>query len=152
MIRFLRSHLKQEKMYCFLRNGRKLDKLTELLIKRPKLTLKVHGGWASEQDERALKVQKLIRAVMGQNVKEEISSTDALSLELLETTAKKSMESKELKALRNAMEEKYKQEAEFTHHYTAALVEKLIALQVLAQPELGVTGIQTLPCSCRVFA
>ena len=114
----------------------KLEKLTELLIKRPKLTLKVHGGWASEQDERALKVQKLIHAVMGQNVKEEISSTDALSLELLETTAEKSMEKKELKALRNAMEEKYKQESEFTYHYTAVLVEKLISLQVLAQPEL----------------
>ena len=114
----------------------KLDKLSELLIKRPKLTLKVHGGWANEQDERALKVQKLIRAVMGEHVKEGISSSDALSLEFLETTAKKSMDSKELKALRAGMEEKYVQEAEFTQHYTAALVEKLIALQVLEKPDL----------------
>jgi len=114
----------------------KLDKLSELMIKRPKLTLKVHGGWVNEQDERALKVQKLIRAVMGEHVKEGIRSEDALSLEFLEVTAKKSMDSKELKALRTAMEEKYVQEAEFTQHYTAALVEKLIALQVLAKPDL----------------
>ncbi len=114
----------------------KLDKLSELLMKRPKLTLKVHGGWVNEQDERALKVQKLIRAVMGEHVKEGISSSDALSLEFLEATAKKSMDSKELKALRAGMEEKYVQEAEFTQHYTAALVEKLIALQVLAKPDL----------------
>lgn len=114
----------------------KLDKLTALLIKRPKLMLKVHGGWANEQDERALRVQKLIQEVMGQHAKEGINSADALSLVFLEATAKKSMDSKELKALRRAMEEKYKQDAEFTYHYTAALIEKLIALQVLAKPEL----------------
>ncbi len=114
----------------------KLDKLTTLLTKRPKLTLSVHGGWANEQDERALKVQKLIRTVMGQNLKEKISSADALSLEFLEVTAQKSMDSKELKDLRAAMKEKYNQEAEFTQHYTAALIEKLIALQVLAKPDL----------------
>ena len=114
----------------------KLDKLTALLVKRPKLTLKVHGGWANEEDERALRMQKLIRSVMGQHSKEGINSADALSLVYLEATAKKSMDSKELKELRNAMEEKYSQEAEFTYHYTAALIEKLIALQVLATPEL----------------
>jgi len=114
----------------------KLDKLTTLLTKRPKLTLSVHGGWANEQDERALKIQKLIRTVMGQNVKEKISSADALSLEFLEITAQKAMDSKELKGLRAGMKEKYNQEAEFTQHYTAALIEKLIALQVLAKPDL----------------
>lgn len=114
----------------------KLDKLATLLTKRPKLTLKVHGGWVNEQDERALKVQKLIRTVVGQNVKEKISSADALSLEFLEVTAQKSMDSKELKELRTTMEEKYNQEAEFIQHYTAALIEKLIALQVLGKPDL----------------
>lgn len=114
----------------------KLDKLTTLLMKRPKLTLQVHGGWAKEQDERALKMQKLVRTVIGENAKEKINSADALSLEFLEATAKKSMDSKELKELRAAMKEKYTQDAEFTQYYTTALVEKLIALQVLAKPDL----------------
>jgi hypothetical protein len=114
----------------------KLEKLTDLLIKRPKLTLKVHGGWASKEDERALKVQKLIHKMMGENVKKDAYSADALSLEMLEDTAKKSMDAKELKDLRKAMEAKYKEEAEFTHNYTAALVEKLISLQVLDSSEL----------------
>jgi len=115
----------------------KLDKLTTLLMKRPKLTVAVHGGWVNEQDERALRIQKLIRTVMGQHAKEGIGG-DALSLELLEATAKKSMDSKELKELRRGMEEKYTQESEFTQHYTATLVEKLIPLQVLENSDLEV--------------
>jgi hypothetical protein len=115
----------------------KLDKLSALLIKRPKLRLKVHGGWALSEDERALRLQKLIKAVMGEPSKEGIVSVEVMSLEALEETAKKSIDSKELKELRNAMKEKYTQEAEYTHHYTAALIEKLIPLQVLASPELA---------------
>jgi uncharacterized protein involved in outer membrane biogenesis len=114
----------------------KLDKLTALLGKRPKLTLNVHGGWATEADERALRIQKLIRTVMGQHQKEGATTENAMSLEYLEVTAEKSMDSKELKELRNAMEEKHPKEPEFTHYYTAALIEKLIALQVLAKPDL----------------
>ncbi|MDP3466088.1 MAG: DUF748 domain-containing protein, partial [Sulfuricurvum sp.] len=114
----------------------KLDKLSTLLAKRPKLTLKVHGGWAVAEDDHALRVQKLIASIVGQNVKKGIDSTDALSLEYLEATAKKSMNSSEVKTLRAAMEEKYPQEAEFTQHYTAVLIERLIVLQVIAPPEL----------------
>ena len=114
----------------------KLDKLSTLLIKRPKLTLKVHGGWVLSEDERALRIQKLIKEVMGVPSKEGVISVEVMSLEALEETAKKSIDSKELKELRNEMKEKYVQEAEYTHHYTAALIEKLIPLQVLASPEL----------------
>ncbi|MDP3464922.1 MAG: DUF748 domain-containing protein, partial [Sulfuricurvum sp.] len=116
----------------------KLDKLATLLAKRPKLTLKVHGGWAVAEDEHALQVQKLIASIIGQNSKKRIDSTDALSLETLEATAKKSMNSSEIKTLRTAMEEKYPQEAEFTKHYTAALIERLTLLQVIGASELEV--------------
>lgn len=116
----------------------KLDKLATLLAKRPKLTLKVHGGWAAVEDEHALQVQKLIASIIGQNSKKRIDSTDALSLETLEATAKKSMNSSEIKTLRTAMEEKYPQEAEFTKHYTAALIERLTVLQVIGASELEV--------------
>ncbi len=115
----------------------KLDKLATLLIKRPKLILTVHGGWALSEDERALRIQKLIKEVMGTPSKEGVVSVEVMSLEALEETAKKSIDSKELRELRNAMKEKYTQEAEYTHRYSAALIEKLIPLQVLAQPELA---------------
>lgn len=116
----------------------KLDKLASLLAKRPKLTLNVHGGWATSEDEHALQVQKLIISIIDQNSKKKIDSTDALSLEYLEATAKKQVNFSEVKTLRAAMEEKYPQEAEFTQHYTATLIEKLIVLQVIAPAELEV--------------
>ncbi|MDQ1298918.1 MAG: hypothetical protein QG558_1457 [Campylobacterota bacterium] len=114
----------------------RLDKLAGVLVKRPKLSLKVHGGWAPKEDDRALRIQKLIQAVMGADPKAKVDSTDAMSLEMLEKTAKKSMEASEVKAMRAQMEKKYAQEAEFVRHYTQALVERLIALQVIAPPEL----------------
>ena len=116
----------------------KLDKISTLLAKRPKLTLSVHGGWAAAEDEHALQVQKLIASIIGQHSKKGIDPTDALSLEYLEATAKKQMNFSDVKILRAAMEEKYPQEAEFTQHYTAALIEKLIVFQVIAPAELEV--------------
>lgn len=113
-----------------------LDKLSTVLIKRPKLTLKVHGTWTAKEDERALRIKKLIHMVVGQDAKDKIDSTDAMSLEMLEKTAKKSIGSSEVKSIRSAMEKQYVQEAEFVRHYTQALVERLIALQVIAPPEL----------------
>lgn len=116
----------------------RLDKLASVLVKRPKLSLKVHGGWALKEDDRALRIQKLIHAVMGADPKAKVDSTDAMSLEMLEKTAKKSMDSAEVKTIRSELEVKYPQEAEFVRHYTSALIERLIALQVIAPPELGV--------------
>jgi uncharacterized protein involved in outer membrane biogenesis len=116
----------------------RLDKLAGVLVKRPKLSLKVHGGWALKEDDRALRIQKLIHAVMGADPKAKVDSTDAMSLEMLEKTAKKSMDSAEVKTIRSGLEVKYPQEAEFVRHYTSALIERLIALQVIAPPELGV--------------
>lgn len=113
-----------------------LDKLAVVLAKRPKLSLKIHGGWADKEDDRALRIQKLIQTVIRTDPKVKADSVDAMSLEMLEKTAKKSMETSEVKVMRAQMEEKYTQEAEFVRHYTEALVERLIALQVIAPPEL----------------
>ncbi|MDD5210860.1 MAG: DUF748 domain-containing protein [Sulfuricurvum sp.] len=113
-----------------------LDKLAVMMTKRPKLTLKVHGTWAVKEDDRALRIKKLIRTVIEQDTKGKTDSSNAMSLEMLEKTAKKSMGSSEVKSIRSAMEVKYTQEAEFVQNYTKALVEKLIAFQVIAPHEL----------------
>lgn len=115
----------------------RLDKLATVLVKRPKLSLKVHGTWADKEDDRALRIQKLILSVIGADPKVKVDSTEAMSLEMLEKTAKKSMDPAEVKAIRVSLEAKYPQEAEFVRHYTAALIERLISLQVIAPPELG---------------
>lgn len=114
----------------------RLDKLASVLVKRPKLSLKVHGAWALKEDDRALRIQKLIRTVMREDPKVHVDSTDAMSVEMLEKTAKKSMNPSEVKVLRAGLEAKYPQEAQFVHHYTSALMERLIELQAIAPQEL----------------
>ncbi|MDP2079096.1 MAG: DUF748 domain-containing protein, partial [Sulfuricurvum sp.] len=113
-----------------------LDKLATVLAKRPKLAVKVHGTWAVKEDDRALRIKKLIHIVVGQESKGKTDSTDAMSLEMLEKTAKKSMDLSAVKSIRSAMEKQYAQEAEFVRHYTEALIDRLITLQVIAPPEL----------------
>jgi hypothetical protein len=112
----------------------KLDKLTALLQKRPKLTLKIHGGWESIEDDKALRIQKLIASIMGN--REAKMSGDAMSIEYLDATAEKTLDPTELKELRNAMKAKYSEEGAYVKHYSAALIEKLITHQVIAPPEL----------------
>lgn len=118
----------------------KLDKLSAMLLKRPKLTLKIHGGWESVEDDRALRIQKLIASVMGN--KGAKTSSEAMSIEYLESTANKTLDSSELKELRASMREKHPEESAYVQHYSAALVEKLIVHQVIASPELEALATQ----------
>lgn len=112
----------------------KLDKLTAVLIKRPKLRLSVHGGWEAELDDRALRVQKLIAAIMANNTK--VSVNEAMSIEYLEATAKKLLDKSSIKELRASMEKQYPKDSDFTQYYTAALIERLIEKQVISPLEL----------------
>ena len=118
----------------------KLDKLTAMLIKRPKLTLSVHGGWEAQADDRALRLQKLIATILGNGTK--TSAHEAMSIEYLEATAKKSLDKSTVKELRARMEEKYPNESDFVQHYSAALIERLIEKQLIAPPELGILAAQ----------
>lgn len=114
----------------------KLDKLAMVLGKRPKITLIVHGGWATQEDTHALQVEKLIVAIIAQHPNQKLSPADTISVENLEAMAKKQMEASQLKELRTGMKAKYLQEAEFVQNYTNALVEKLRPLQIVTPEEL----------------
>lgn len=114
----------------------KLDQITTMLSKRPKLSLNVYGGWDEVHDTHALKAKKLVQAALKRNKDLKIDSVQAISLELLEDMAEESLEKKELKILRASLEEKYPEEAAYVRHYSAALIEKLIPLQPLAPQEL----------------
>lgn len=114
----------------------KLDQITTMLSKRPKLSLNVHGGWDEVHDAHALKAKKLVQAALKRNKDLKIDSVQAISLELLEDMAEESLDKKELKVLRASLEEKYPEEAAYVRHYSIALIEKLIPLQPLALQEL----------------
>lgn len=114
----------------------KLDKVATLLQKRPKLTLEVYGGWDDEADGYALRGEKLVQEALKREKTLTIDSPNAITVELLEDMAEDSLERKELKALRNELEDKYPEEAAYVRHYSAALIEKLIPLQPLDPKEL----------------
>lgn len=114
----------------------KLDQITMMLTKRPKLSLNVYGGYDEVGDAYALKGRKLVQEALKRNKKLKIDSPQAMSVELLEDIAEDSLDKKELKALKASLEEKYPEEATFVRYYSAALIDKLIPLQRLAPQEL----------------
>lgn len=114
----------------------KLDQITMMLSKRPKLALNIYGGYDEVGDIRALKGRKLVQEALKRNKKLKIDSPQAMSVELLEDIAEDSLDKKELKALKASLEEKYPEEAAFVRYYSAALIDKLIPLQPLTPQEL----------------
>lgn len=114
----------------------KLDKIALMLTKRPKLSLNVYGGWDEAGDTHALKGRKLVQAALKRNKNLKIDSPQAMSVELLEDMAEDALERKELKALRAKLEEQYPEEAAYVRHYSEALIERLIPLQLLTPQEL----------------
>lgn len=120
----------------------KLDLITKMLIKRPKLALNIYGGWDESRDTYALKGAKLVQAALKRNKNLKIDSPQAMSVELLEEMAEESLSRKELKAIKVSLEEKYSEEAAFVRHYSTALIDKLIPLQPLEPRELQMLAQQ----------
>lgn len=114
----------------------KLDNISAMLSKRPKLALNIYGGWDEVMDTRALKARKLIQEALRRNKNLKIDSPQAMSIELLEDMAEDALERKELRELKNSLKEQYPQEAVFVRYYSAALIEKLVPLQPLSPQEL----------------
>lgn len=114
----------------------KLDHITMMLSKRPKLVLNVYGGWDEVKDTRALKARKLLQAALNRNKKIKIDSLQAVSLDLLEDMAEEALEKNELNELKTKLREQYPEEAAYVQYYSAALIDKLIPLQPLTQQEL----------------
>ncbi|HZF69484.1 DUF748 domain-containing protein, partial [Sulfuricurvum sp.] len=120
----------------------KLDQIAGMLEKRPKLTLNIYGGWDAVSDTHALKAKKLVQAALKRNKNLKIDTPQAMSLDLLEDMADDSLDSKEIKTIKNNMEEKYPEEAAFVRHYSDVLIEKLIAIQTLTPQEMQLLAHQ----------
>lgn len=82
----------------------KLDQITTLLAKRPKLSLNLYGAWDEASDIYALKGRKLVQSALKRNKALKIDSPQAISVELLEDMAEESLEKKERKELKAKLE------------------------------------------------
>lgn len=120
----------------------KLDLVTTMLTKRPKLGMNVYGSWDEAHDVYALKSEKLVQIAQKQVKEIKIDSMQAIPVDVLEEIAEESLDKKELKALKAKLEERYAEEAAFVRHYSDALIEKLVPIQVLNPQELQILGTQ----------
>jgi hypothetical protein len=120
----------------------KLDLVTTMLSKRPKLSLAIYGGWDEMHDAYALKSDKLAALAQKRLKGVKIDSVQAIPLDILEEIAEESIEKKERKALKASLEEKYVEEAAFVRHYSAALIEKLVPMQEVNPQDLSALGTQ----------
>lgn len=120
----------------------KLDLIAAMLAKHPKLSMNIYGGWDTVSDTHALKAKKLLQAALKRNKGLKIDTPQAMSLDLLEDMADDALDSKELKAIKNTLKEKYPEEAAFVRHYSEVLLEKLIAIQPLTPQEIQVLAHQ----------
>lgn len=118
----------------------KLDLVTTMLIKRPKLSLAVYGGWDEVHDGYALKSDKLVSLAQKRIKGVKIDSVQAIPLDILEEIAEETVDKKELKVLKAKLEEQYQEEAAFVRHYSASLIDKLVPMQVLNPQELSALG------------
>jgi hypothetical protein len=120
----------------------KLDMVTTMLAKRPKLSLAIYGGWDEAHDGYALKSDKLAKLAQKRVKGIKIDSVQAIPIDLLEEIAEETLEKKERKALKAKLEEQYQEEAAFVRHYSDALIEKLVPMQALNPQELQTLGAQ----------
>lgn len=118
----------------------KLDLVTAMLTKRPKLSLAIYGGWDEVHDVYALKSDKLVALAQKRLKEVKIDSVQAIPLDILEEIAEERIEKKERKALKASLEEKYPEEAAFVRHYSTALIEKLVPMQEVNSQELSALG------------
>lgn len=114
----------------------KLDQISTMLIKRPKLLLEVYGASDSVSDGHALKSEKLVLEAIKRDKESKIDSVQAVSLDLLESMAKESLERGEIKALKSKLQEEHKEESAFVRYYSAELIKRLIAIQTITPEEI----------------
>ncbi len=120
----------------------KLDTLTTMLAKRPKLSLAIYGGWDDVHDGYALKSDKLVQKAQKRVKEIKIDSVQAIGIDVLEDIAEASLEKQELKVLKATLEEKYPEEGAFVRHYSETLIKQLVPMQLLDPKELATLGTQ----------
>ena len=116
----------------------KLDTLAKMMVKRPKLELRVIGGYDQDKDTLALQKAKLIAQVIqksgDKNIKESESAITVEMLELIYTQAKGE---ESLKKLQTKLQAEYKDsEDDLKRAYQKRLVDACIELQKITKEEL----------------
>jgi uncharacterized protein involved in outer membrane biogenesis len=114
----------------------KLDNITKLMLKRPKISLKITPQYDETQDAWILKREKLISMLMKKSgVKNKKEQENSMSIELLEDVYKKLAPKKKLSEIKKAIEKEHKPQA-FKIAYENELIKQTIQMQRVSKEEL----------------
>lgn len=120
----------------------KLDNISKLMIKRPKISLKIVPQYDENQDAWTLKQQKLIALVMKKSgIKNKKEHQSVMNIDLLEAIYKDLAPKKDVKLIRKGLEKTYKGDA-LQRAYQTTLVKETTKMQKVTLEELQVLAIK----------
>jgi len=120
----------------------KLDNITKLMLKRPKVVLKIIPQYDIKQDKLALQRQKLVNIVVEKSgIKNKKEQETAMNINLLEDIYEELIPSKDPQDIEESLEKVYKGAA-LKREYLNALIKETINMQVVTQEELEALAIK----------
>ena len=120
----------------------KLDNISKLLIKRPKMKLSISGSYNTELDTNALQNTKLINLVVKRSgAKNEEEKINAMNIDLLEEIYEDIQGSDEkIENIEDRLEQQYEDDGKFERAYLRALVKECSLIQVVTLEEIRALG------------
>jgi hypothetical protein len=114
----------------------KLDQIIKMFEKRPKISLSLSGVYDVQSDTKALQLEKLTAlAITESGAKSKEEQQNAVDIDVLEDIYEDIKDDDKLDKIRDALEEKYKDD-EFKREYLKALIEETRVLQVVSKTDL----------------
>ncbi len=112
----------------------KLDALAKALSKRPKLSLKVSGTYALQEDTYALQTKKLKALVLKKSAKKDTKAL--LDIQFIEALYIQYYSEDAMKKLAKGLQKMYKEKSDFGQAYQDTLLNAIIIKQEISQSEL----------------
>ena len=115
----------------------KLDNISKLLAKRPKMNLSIYGAYNEAEDRASIQKTKLVNEVLQRSdAKNEQERMNAMNIDLLEDIYEDVRDDDKIKKIEDALEEKYEDDAKFERAYLQALVKECSLIQEVSLEEI----------------
>ena len=119
----------------------KLDKIVKMMLKRPKINLKINGSYDDVADLEALKRQKLVATVLKKSGDENVkNSKTALNITMLEELYGELRSDDRVQKLKNRLQKEYTDSDAFKRAYQNSLIKICTDIQNVTKKELENLG------------
>jgi len=115
----------------------KLDNISKLMLKRPKISLSIGGGYNLDTDKESMQKIKLANLIVKlSGAKNEEEKVNAMTIDLLEDIYEDARDDDKLDKIEDALEEKYDKDDEFERAYLQALIKECSLIQEVSELEM----------------